>query len=166
PDSGNHHGDEHVEVSSQNTITAASQGEVEIILEPRRQTDMPAVPEIAEAGGSVRIVEIQHQMKAHDLGDAAGHVGVATEIKIDLPAEGDRRQQQGRSLELAGTGVHDIHVLRQIIRQCHFLEKANDEQRESVGNVLAPDLGRPLKLRQEIARTFNGTSDELRKEGN
>ena len=92
PDAGDHHGQEHVPIRAPRTAPAPAQREIEIVLEPGGETDVPAVPEIAQAGGGVRIVEVQHQPKAHELGDAAGHVGVTTEIEVDLPAERHRCQ--------------------------------------------------------------------------
>ena len=105
------HGEEHVAVSAQLAPAAAAQREIEIILEPGRQADVPAVPEVAQAGRGVRVVEIQHEAKAHELGDAAGHVGIAAEVEIDLPAERHRRQDQRRRLELAGIAVDQIDIL-------------------------------------------------------
>ena len=98
---------------------------------------MPAVPEVAQAGGGVGVVEVQHQAEAHDCGDAAGHVGVAAEVEVDLPAERHRRQDQRRRLELAGVAVDRVDVLGQVVGQRHLLEEADQEQRQAVGEVAA-----------------------------
>ena len=101
PDARDDHRDEHIDVSAQRAMAAAAQREVDVILEPGGQADVPAVPEIAQARGRVGVVEVQHHPEAHQQGDAAGHVGVAAEVEVDLPAERHRRQDQAPA---PGTG--------------------------------------------------------------
>src|SRR5438093_684354 len=105
PDAGDHHGQEHVAIGAPRAAAAATQREIEIILEPGGQADVPAIPEITQTGGSIWIVEVEHEAKTHELGNAASHIRVAAEIEVYLPAECDGRQDQRRRLELTGSAI-------------------------------------------------------------
>ena len=158
------HRDEHVDIGAELAVPAAAQREVEVILEPRGQADVPAVPEIAQARGRVGVVEVQHHPEAHQQGDAAGHVGVAAEVEVDLPAERHRRQEQRRRLEQARVAVDLVDVLGQVVGQRHLLEEADEEQRQAVGDVLPRDRRRSLELRQQVVGALDRPGHQLGEE--
>ena len=151
-------------IGAELAAAAAAQREVEVILEPRGQADVPAVPEIAQARGGVRVVEVQHHPEAHQRGDAAGHVGIAAEVEVDLPAERHGRQDQGRRLEQAGVAVDRVDILGQVVGQRHFLEEAHEEERQAVGEVLPRDRRRSLELRQEVVGALDRPGHQLGEE--
>src|ERR1051325_10508916 len=100
-------------ISSLVTIQGApipAERDVNVIAKPARQTDVPASPKIAEAGGEIRIVEIQDQMKTHHLCDTARHVSVAAEIEKDLPRECKRCDGQLRRAMCRGIVVNALDV--------------------------------------------------------
>src|SRR2546430_12818340 len=81
PDAGNEEGQKQIPVHVEGAVFVSSERNIDIVPEPGRKADVPARPEIAQPGGEVGIVEVQNQMKAHELGDAAGHVRVAAEVE-------------------------------------------------------------------------------------
>src|SRR6202000_275307 len=108
---------------------------VNVIAKPCRQADVPSRPEIAQARGKIRIVEVQDEIEPQDLGDAAGHVGVAAEIEEYLPRKGKCRAGQRSGLVVRGVFVDRVDVHRQVVGQCQFLEKAHQKQRRSIGDI-------------------------------
>ena len=122
------HGEHHVQVSAKLAVTIPTQRNVDIVAKPSRQTDVPPLPEITQPGRQVRVVEIQHQADAKQPADPASHIGIAAEIKIDLPGEGERGQRQCGSLVLFWFGVDRGDVQRQVVGQGDFLEQPHDEQ--------------------------------------
>ncbi len=125
---------------------------------------MPAGPELADAGGQVGIAEIQDQVEAHELGHAAGHVGIAAEIAIDLPGKGKGRHEQGGALEVGRMVVDAIDVMGEIVRERQFLEQAHEEERGAVGEILQADLGELLILRQQVFGSLDRACHQLREE--
>src|SRR5437588_465436 len=77
--------------------------------------------------------------KTHHARDATGHVGVAAEVEVNLPAERDRAQQQSGCLKLRGRRVDLIDVFRQVVGQRHLLEEAHQKEGKAVRDVLARD---------------------------
>src|SRR5262245_29936414 len=92
PDAGNEKGTEQVPIRKPRPASVAAERNIDVVPEPRRQTDMPALPELAQTGREVRIIEVQNKIEPHELRHAAGHVRVAAEVEEDLPAERDRRE--------------------------------------------------------------------------
>src|SRR5690242_21187667 len=94
PNAGNQESDKEVPISVQSAAAVSSQGDVHVIAEPTRKTDMPARPELAEPGRQVRVVEVKDEVKTQKLGHAARHIGIAAEIEEDLPGKGEGGRQQ------------------------------------------------------------------------
>src|SRR5262249_54367717 len=92
PDAGNEKRDEEISIREPGASGVSAERDIDVITKPRRKTDVPALPEFAQACREVWIVEVQNEIKPHELRDAAGHVRVATEVKEDLPAKCDRRE--------------------------------------------------------------------------
>ena len=118
----------------------------------------------AQAGGQVGIVEVQHQADTHQASHAAGHVGVAAEVEVDLPGEGERGQQERRSIVEIRRGVDRIDVQPQVVGQRHLLEQTDDEQRQAVADVGRANHGKSIELRQQLAGPLDRPGDQLRKQ--
>ena len=92
PESAQEHGEEQVAVGSPGAVAAPAEGNVEVVAKPGRQADVPATPEVGDAGGEVGMLEVVHEGEAHDPGHPARDVGVAREVAVDLEGEGQRPQ--------------------------------------------------------------------------
>src|SRR2546427_5269740 len=64
PQAAQQHRHEKVYVSAQSAKTISAQTDVEVIAEPGGKADVPAPPEISQVGGSVRQVEIDHDVES------------------------------------------------------------------------------------------------------
>ena len=60
--------------------------------------------------------------------------------------------------------VHQIDVAAQVVGQGHFLEKADQKERQAVRDALPVDLRRALQLRQQIVSPLDRPGHQLRKE--
>ena len=87
PQSAEQHGQHQVAVGAPGAVAAAAERNVQIVAQPAGERDVPAPPEVGDAGGQVRAAEIDREMKAEQLRHADRHVGIAGEIEIDLQAE-------------------------------------------------------------------------------
>src|SRR5271170_3703492 len=94
PQAAEQHGQQEVAIGLAFSVSIPAQWNVQIIAEPGAQTDVPAPPEILNAVGQVRLAEIHHKMKAHELGASPGNAAVTAEVAINLPSEGIRSQRQ------------------------------------------------------------------------
>ncbi len=47
PDAGDHHGEKHIAVGGKRAVAVAAQREINVVLEPGGQADVPARPEVA-----------------------------------------------------------------------------------------------------------------------
>ena len=59
------HGDGQVQVGATRAGAAAPEGNVEVVAQPRRETDVPPAPEVAQAGGGIGQIEDEAQLEAH-----------------------------------------------------------------------------------------------------
>ena len=72
PDAADDERDEQVDVAAGGDDAVAAEGYVDVVLEPRGEGDVPAVPELADAAGEVRAAEVVHQAEAQHAGHADG----------------------------------------------------------------------------------------------
>lgn len=77
PKTAEKHGHEEVEILTELAVTVAAKGDVEVVLEPRGEADVPASPKLSDGGGAVGVVEVLGELEAEQEGDADCHVGVA-----------------------------------------------------------------------------------------
>ena len=106
------------------------------------------------------MVEVHHQVKAHESSDPSGHIRITAEVKIDLPAKGDCGEDQAGCTERYGLVINAIDVWAKITCQRHFLEQPNQEERQTVGEVARADFWKLMKLGQQLSCPFNGTGHQ------
>jgi len=71
-------------VGAEGGCAVAAHRDVEVVLQPLGERDVPPLPEAAAVRGLVGGVEVCREAEAHEEGHAYGDVGVAGEIGIDL----------------------------------------------------------------------------------
>ena len=62
-----------------------------VVAQEARQRHVPALPEILDAGGAERRVEIERQLDAEQQAEADRDVGIAGEVEEDLEPEAERQ---------------------------------------------------------------------------
>jgi len=92
PEATEGEGEDEVEKAANGAVAVSAEGNVDVVSNPRTQRDVPAGPEIAEAGGRVGIVEILRQAQAEHLREPQGDVGVTAEIEEN--ARGERGEKE------------------------------------------------------------------------
>src|ERR1700732_1997070 len=98
PEAAEKHGEHQIDVGADFAKTIATETDVEIVAKPGTEADVPAAPEVLETFGEVRLPKINHEMKAHKLGAAAGDAAIAAEVSIDLPGECVSSEQDGHDI--------------------------------------------------------------------
>src|SRR5207247_1045401 len=67
PETCKDHGDHQISASFPIAAFAATQGNIQVIPQPRTQTDVPAAPEFLEPLRKIRLPEVDHKMEAEQL---------------------------------------------------------------------------------------------------
>ena len=80
----NNEHDQRDDEGGRSALAVAAEGDVQIVLEPVAERDVPAFPEAGGVGGFVGRIEVEREVEAHEHGYAGGDVGVAGEVGIDL----------------------------------------------------------------------------------
>ena len=96
PQSGKRPDCQHVPHGFPLAHTAAAQREIDIVLEPASQRDVPSSPELAGGAGHIREVEVLGKLEAQHFSHANCHHGIAGEVEVDLKAIGKRSQPRIR----------------------------------------------------------------------
>ena len=112
---------------------------------------MPAAPEVLRAGGEVGEVEVQRELEAQALGDAAGDVGVAREVAVDLEREGVDRQQRQAAVDRLPAAEEVVDDERQVVGDDDLLEQAPEDQVPALVELL--EVEPPAAWRPAAAAT-------------
>src|SRR5262249_35632131 len=107
-------------IRPQVTIPLAAQGDVQVVAQPGTQADMPASPEILQAGREIWLGKVHHKIQAQKLCTAARDARISREIAVDLPGKGKHPQQDNRQI-----GCAELPRERGIGDQCAVI--SNDD---------------------------------------
>ncbi len=116
-------------------LAIAPERNVKIVAQERTQRDVPAPPEVRDALGLVRRIEILQELEADHPAQADGHVGITGEIEVDLERVSQRAEpgiRRGKRLGIERGIRNPAHR----IGQQDLLGKAEDEQGDSGGKLL------------------------------
>ena len=160
------HGQRQVAVGLPHRAPAAAQRYIEVVAQPGRQGDVPAVPEILQRHRAVGVVEVLRQGQPQQQGRADGDVAVGGEVTVDLDRVAvDPEQQLGRGVDHGGFEhpVHQVH--RQKIRHDGLLQHAEDDQKQPLAPLLGGEGGQLPQLGQKLRRPHDGPGHQLGEEG-
>ena len=165
PETAKQHGDNQIEVCAHASLAVTSQGDVDIVANPRRERDVPPTPEVGDALRAVGSVEVQGEAESQEQGDANGHVAVAGEVAVNLKRVAVDTQQVLHTAVERGI-VEDAvdEVQRDIVADDGFLEQAHGNEADAPGKHVVGNLQRAAYLRGKVAGTDDGSGDELREE--
>ena len=146
-------------------LTAAAQGDVEIIPEPAGKGDVPAAPEAADAAGRVRPKEVFRRGKAKHLPQTDGHVAVSGEIQKDLERVGQGGEPGKRRADVGPFHCENpVHRARQGVGKQELFAKADDESPKAQRHLLRihASVG---ELGGKAVKAGDGAGQDLGKEG-
>ena len=165
PKSSQQHGGEQVDVLPEFAVAVAAKRDIEVVLEPGGEADVPAPPELGDGCGLVGAVEVLRKVEAEQEGYAYCHVGVAREVAVDLQGVSIDCQEVFESAVEVGL-VEDAldEVDGYIVGDDCFLEESGDDVEDACSEHLAGDHEGTPYLQDEIACPDDGACHELRKE--
>ena len=109
PESGQKPYDSQINYSTDAPLPVASQGDIDIFTEPGAKGNVPASPEIGNAFGQIRMMEVLRYCETKHFTKSDSHKRVATEIKVQLHGVGKRAKPRQRSRDTFKTnGTHFV----------------------------------------------------------
>ena len=165
PDTGHQKGQEKIQVATRRTTLVGPQRGVNIAHDKIAERNMPVAPDLSDIARPVGAVEIDGQPDTEHERGADGHVGVAAEVEIELERVGVGTDPgvYARADDAVLGAVDACHPGDQLVRDCHFLEHAGEENADTQREVVG--LDRPqlfiLQLRYQLAVMDDGPRDQL-----
>ena len=160
-----HQEDDHdVHVLARRALAVATQRDVQVVAEPRRQRDVPPPPELRHRLREVRAVEILHQLEPHHLRRPHGNRRIAAEVAVYLHGEQHARQKVLAPLVPVHIPIDRVHQERDPVRNDDLLEVPPEHQEEPPAHVLIREGSFPANLPQEVLRALNRPCDKLGEE--
>jgi len=153
------------ETSAKGDIAIASEGDIEIGLQPARKRDVPAFPEVAAVLCLVGRIEVGWQMEAHKQGEADGNIGVAGEIGIDLQGVGEECHEVLKTREELGIVEDTVdEVDREIVTQDDLLGQTIENPEDGNAEHTAREEILAIELGNEITGLDDGACHQLGEE--
>ena len=84
PQSAEQHGDDEVDVAAHAAFAVAAERYIQVVLEPRRQRDVPTAPEVGNRRSLIGAVEVDVKSKSQKQRQTYGHIAIAREVAVDL----------------------------------------------------------------------------------
>ena len=157
--------DQQVQVPLQRAAAIAAQGNINIFSEPGGQGNVPFAPEFGETPGTVRMIKVFRQHKAHGFSQTDGHIGITGEIKINLEGKGDQAQPGTEGAGLGKISIHLAPETAESVCQQHLFRQTDAEPAKAAAHLIPgrPGMGNELFLQIRIADY--GTGNQLGEQG-
>src|SRR5262245_27932540 len=84
PEHADAHGEEELHALARHALAIPTERNVDVVANPERQRHVPAAPEVADASGDVRVVEVFRQPEAGEQTQADDQVRVPGEGEVEL----------------------------------------------------------------------------------
>lgn len=154
------------EVRGQSGTIFAAEGNVEVILEPIAERDMPAFPEAGSIGGLVRGIEVLGKVKTHEHRYANGYIGVAREIGINLQRIDKECRKILESSEKQRVFKNPVDKIDgEIVAEDDFLDETVENPKNGYAKLSTTEKIWLVELRNELVGTNYGASNKLREKG-
>jgi hypothetical protein len=158
-------GDEQIHVGAGAGDLGAAEGHVQVVLHPAREGDVPATPEVDGAGALEGAIEVLGQLEAEEARRAAGDVGVAGEVAVELPGVGVNGDDDLGGAEGARVVEDAIdEVGGQEVRDEYLLDETHEDEEEAFAGALVVEGGLYRELGQELGSADDGPRHELGEE--
>ena len=163
PQSGCRPNDGNVEDPASGGHAIAAEGDVQIVAEPAAERHMPPAPELGDAAGDERIIEVLEKVEAEYMTEPDCHVAVTREIKVNVQGIGDGIEpveQHGLVIRI----LEDVHELAEHIGKQDLFGETDDKAADAeCGFGGAVRAG--LELSGNICVAHDRTCDQLREHG-
>ena len=169
PQPADGHGGDQVDGGARRARAAAAERHIDEIAQETRQRDMPAPPEIDDAGGAERRGEVDRQAQVEQQAKPDRHFGIAGEVEIELPRIGERAAPGGGRGDgfAARRGIeHRRDEFAERIGDQHFLGESEQEDGQAERDVVPVDaVARAIRdLRPELGPAHDRAGDQVREE--
>ena len=84
PKAADDHGRKQIQIGAMFSFSIAPQGDIQIFLQPGRQRNVPALPQLCNIVGQIWEIEVSGQVDIQHFCHTDSHVRIARKIKIDL----------------------------------------------------------------------------------
>src|SRR5438552_2442208 len=162
PETRKDQGDEKIATGFPLPISAAAQGDIQIVPKPGAQTDVPAAPEFPKGLGQIGLSKVDHEIKAQQLCAAASNVRVTAEISVNLPRKpvnADQNHPKARRPELPpkrGVGKKSA-----VVRDHAFSDESGKNQHQTAEELVRIERPLFLNLREQASRSLNGPGNQV-----
>ena len=146
------------------TAAATSQSEIDIIPEPCGERDVPATPEIRDAGCQIGIVEVTREANAEEPCCSDGDIAVAGEVGIYLERENEGSVEQTQCSQLGIVVEDKAGDDGAVVGYNHLLTESPQDEAHSLDSLRIGEGAGLLHLRQQIGGTFYGPCYQLGEE--
>lgn len=128
PQSAEEEHNKSIEDLARRALSVAAEGNIDVVGEPARERDMPAVEEIGIPCREIRSVEVARQPHAHHARAACGDKRVSREIAEHL-------QHEQKSGGVDGKGVGVLQVAEHVIDEYAYVIRDDAFQKEAVNKI-------------------------------
>ena len=142
--------------------TISPQRNVEIVLEPTWQWNMPSCPEFGNGFWTVWALKIDHQIITHCFGSTQCNITVSRKITIYLVRKKNQWDDYLKTMIIFRPFIHCINVHREPVSDYNFFEKSPSDKLQTIGNILIAEIFLFMKLMQDVLGPFDGASNQLR----
>ena len=154
------------QIGAHGGVAVAAQRDVQIILQPLGERDVPPFPEVARRVGLVRRVEVLGQVEAHQHGHTDGNVGVTREVGIHLQRVDEQCGEVLKSGEQRGVVENAVHeVDGEVVAHNQFLGQTVQDPEHGDAELPSAQEEFLVELRHKLVGTHDGTRHQLREEG-
>src|SRR5580658_849456 len=122
---------------------------------------MPAAPELGHIGSEIGPVEVNGQADAEKLGDAAGYIGIARKVEVEL--EGvcvDGEQRFGAAIKIWGVEYAVDEIVGKVIGDERLFHQAEADEEEGAAAIGAAEHWRGGELFDQIRHAGDGTGND------
>ena len=162
PKTSEEHGHEEVEVLTELAVTVTSKGDVEIVLEPGGEADVPTAPELGDGLGLVRAVEVLGKLETEQEGNTYRHVGVAREVAVNLEGvaiDGKEILESTVEVWLVEDALDEVDG--DVVGDDGFLEESRDDEEDACAEHLVGHEQGATYLWDEVTCPHDRTCHEL-----
>ena len=162
PESSEEPDDEEIANPFEFGTAIATKWDVEIILKPGGERNVPATPEVCNTGSGVWIVEVLDEIEAEHFAKANRHVAVAGEIIVDLKGVGEKWEDDSEWCQSdSGWIVEDsVGDNGDVIGDEDFFQETYDETSEASAEFFKRKLAL-MKSLFDISIADDWAGDEL-----
>ena len=165
PEATDDEGNEDVEIVADGGATAAAQGDVNIVLQPVEQGNVPAAPKVGHTRGKERTTEVLGQVNAQYPGHTHGHERIAGKIGVDLYRKQDDCHQAGHTCKVHIVGEDHVHIDGDAVGDNHLHEQAPQQHPHPLDSLGVIEIrAHALQLWNNKRRLVNRARRDAREE--